>query len=931
MSRWRASLVPVLACLSVGLAGWASRAELDEVIAGGVRARVALVPSWQTVIAFTGVAVVALAGLAVLARRSRDAAPLTLRTAVLPAFALLLLVVPFLPGVPDWWPALQAFAGPGAWMVWAVAGTLFLWALAPQLPGIATWWRRARLSTQTAVVWLLTALAAGAGAERLTHTVLFPSGDEPHYLILAQSLWRDHDLKIENNHARKDYAEYFARDLDPHYLTRGKDGEIYSVHPIGMPVLMAPVYAAGGYDLVVLAFIAMAATAATIVWRWTLATTGALGTTTLAWAAVVLSSPYLINAFTIYPEVPAGLAVAIGVALALRPRPDTRPWHDVAIGVAAAALPWLSTKYSPMSAAIIAVALGRRAFPLHVGESRAGLAGAVVRLLAPYAIGLAAWFTFFYAYWGTFAPSAPYGALVQTKLANTVFGVPGLIFDQEYGLLIYAPAYALAGFGLWTMARRPGPLRRLAFELTMVFGGLLGTVGAFRIWWGGSAAPGRPLTSGLLVLLLPMAVQLGTAAPGSARRAAQHVLIWIGVALTFVVVGAQEGLLVANDRDGTSSLLQWLSPRWPLWTYVPTFIAHEAPRALVDVAVWVVALVGGSWALGRVKTASRGGAALVALLAAAAGVTMTAMVLRALPPADPPLPDIDLRARPRLPGLDSFDMVTRPLGLRYAPLRLESAASMLPSLALEVSPGLRSGPQPLRVLHNGRFSLPAGHYRVVVTWATRSPLPARAGETFALQVGRVGAPLTTWTMTPESGGTWTDTFWLPVDAGFVGFRGSSEIERSIADLRVEPLDVVDAGARTATPQVLATARYGPFMALLHDGTMYTEPQGFWAPGGRDVQVTLACDGGCTKGLTLRVHSGAIPNVLHLSTHGWSRDVPLYGPTIVDVAVPPPSDGTVILLDLRTDKGFVPIEHDPAIRDHRYLGAWVEVAPPKEHP
>ena len=44
----------------------------------------------------------------------------------------------------------------------------------------------------------------------------------------------------------------------------------------------------------------------------------------------------------------------------------------------------------------------------------------------------------------------------QTELANTMFGVPGLLFDQEYGLLAYAPAYVLAGFGLWTMVRRPG-------------------------------------------------------------------------------------------------------------------------------------------------------------------------------------------------------------------------------------------------------------------------------------------------------------------------------------------------------------------------------------------------------------------------------------------------------------------------------------------
>ena len=81
--------------------------------------------------------------------------------------------------------------------------------------------------------------------------MLFPAGDEPHYLVIAQSLWRDGDLKIENNHTRRDYSEYFAPDLEPHYLTRGADGEIYSIHPIGMPVLIAPVYAAGGYRGVV--------------------------------------------------------------------------------------------------------------------------------------------------------------------------------------------------------------------------------------------------------------------------------------------------------------------------------------------------------------------------------------------------------------------------------------------------------------------------------------------------------------------------------------------------------------------------------------------------------------------------------------------------------------------------------------------------------
>src|SRR4029077_3326449 len=114
-----------------------------------------------------------------------------------------------------------------------------------------------------------TAIIAGAAAWKLTGTNIFPGGDEPHYLVIAQSLWRDHDLKIENNHARGDYKEYFESNLEPHYQARGTDGEIYSIHPIGMPVLMAPVYAAGGYRLVVMTLILIAASAAAIAWWWT--------------------------------------------------------------------------------------------------------------------------------------------------------------------------------------------------------------------------------------------------------------------------------------------------------------------------------------------------------------------------------------------------------------------------------------------------------------------------------------------------------------------------------------------------------------------------------------------------------------------------------------------------------------------------------------
>jgi hypothetical protein len=933
VSRARSIATAGGASLTLGLAAWASRAVLDEVVSGGQRLRVALVPSWHTALAFTLLGVVAAAS-ALRLRARRRGAPATMRTppvldVALPLFGLLLLLLPYLPWLPDRWPGVQVLAGPAKWIVWTLIGGQVLFAAAPHAGQVRTWVASRSLGTLTAAVWLATAAAAAAGAARLTHTVLFPSGDEPHYLVIAQSLWRDGDLKIEDNHTRGDYREYFPRELDPHYLTRGVDGEIYSVHPVGMPVLVTPVFAAGGYTATVGFFVAMAATAAAVAWRWAVAMTGALGPATLAWAAIVFSAPFLTNAFTIYPEVPAALAMALALPLVFRPTPGRTAWHGWAIGLLAAALPWLSTKYAPMSAALVVVAIARQWWPLHRAEPRAGWFEGAAPIVAPYAVSVLAWFAFFYAYWGTPWPHGPYGAMSQTAPANTIFGVPGLLFDQEYGLLAYAPAYVLAAAGLWTMTRRAGPLRRVGVELALLFAALLVTVGAFRIWWGGSAAPARPLMSGLLVLLLPMAVQIGAARPGSARRAAQHLLVWVGVAVCVMLVVAERGLLLANGRDGTSSLLEWLSPRWPVWTLAPTFIAHEAGPATAMSLVWLLAVAGGSWALGRARITTPGAASLRAVGTAAGMAVLAVAGIALLPAAEPPLPDVDLRARARLPALDSFDRITRPFAVTYRPLRLEPSTAVEPTLAVGVTPGLRTQPQPVRVLHNGRFSLPAGRYRAVIRWAARDPLPAGEGTPIALQIGRIGPPLRQWTVTPVPGGTWDTEFWLPVDAGFVGLRGSRELEQSIDEIRIEALDVQDLGARLDTPQVLAAAAYGDALVLFHDEAMYPESTGFWTTGQRVARVTIACPGGCTRGVTLRVHSGKQPNRLRLSTHGWSREVDLAGETLVQVEVPAPAEGGAIALDTSTATGFVPIEVDPSIRDRRYLGAWIEVATPQE--
>src|SRR5262249_15706339 len=155
--------------------------------------------------------------------------------------ALGLLVVPFVPWLPDHFPLLLVLAGPLRWavvtgVVVAVAkrgmGAVGWGAISLPLPG-----RKTAFAVSLAVyllAWVKSLAIIGLG------------GDEPHYLVIAHSLLHDRDLRIENNHKQGDYRPFFGAELRPDYLRRGLNGEIYSIHAPGLPALVLPGYAVAG-------------------------------------------------------------------------------------------------------------------------------------------------------------------------------------------------------------------------------------------------------------------------------------------------------------------------------------------------------------------------------------------------------------------------------------------------------------------------------------------------------------------------------------------------------------------------------------------------------------------------------------------------------------------------------------------------------------
>jgi hypothetical protein len=918
---------PILLVFTLATALFLSRAVLDRLVTGGGAVRVALFPPWPAWVGFAALAAVAWWWLSRAGSRrvaTTAATRVPLAAVLTPGFALALLALPYVPWLPDELPVLQILAGPLRLVLWLVIVAQIGWVYWQHRPPRLAFVERWSIDRVTLAVGLATAIVCGVAAGRLTSSVLFPAGDEPHYLIIAQSLWRDGDLKIENNHQRADYVEYYTRELEPHYLTRGKDGEIYSVHPIGLPMLLAPVYAVGGYRFVVLTLIAFAAAATAWMWRFVTLTSNSAGAATFACAAIVGSAPLLLNTFAVYPEVAAALAVVVAMTMALSMTPESRDVsRALMVGTAAAALPWLSTKYAPMSAALVSVALARVwiAWPHRLAKPVAG-ATLSLGILAPYLLSLAAWFAFFYAYWGIPLPQAPYGALVQTDVKNLIFGAPGLIFDQEYGLFAYAPVYVLAATGLVAMWRLGGDWRRRGVEIALVFGALVGTVGAFRIWWGGTASPGRPLASGLLLLALPMAMAFRAARPGSTLRAAHHLLLWVGVGLAATIIFAQEGLLINNGRDGSSSLLGYLSPLWEVWTLAPTFTHHEAGRAILHSLAWLAVAWAAAALMRRHRPATPGEASLAAIATLSASLVLIAIVMPLLA-ADSSQPVVDPRARARSVALDRFDRVALPTAVVYDPWRWLPAQDVLPLLTLGVAPGLRPDPQPVRVLHNGRFSLPAGQYRVSVRWDQRNPLPASAPTDLALQIGRIGPQLETWRVEPTPGGLWEHGFTLPVDTAFVGFRGSLELERSIANLTVTPVDVVDEGTRPRSPPVLAAWRYADALVLFHDERTFPEPTGFWTIGARRTIFTLSLETPPEVPAVVRMHPGARPNHVVLWGYGWRQALDLEPGSHATVPLPDPTR-RVVQIGVDTAGGFVPSEVDPSSQDHRRLGAWVEI-------
>lgn len=818
-----------------------------------------------------------------------------------------LLAAPGLMSTVPWWPvplpaAALMWTGVLAWLPIAVCGSTALAASvarrrASRREGDAAAGRlpvRA-LALATGLTLVAAFVVAGSLAPRL------PGGDEPHYLVITQSLLEDGDLRIENNHAQGDYRQYFDGDLAPDFLQRGRDEVIYSIHAPGLPVLVLPAFAAFGYGGAQWTVLILSALAGGLVWLAGWLATRDVGAAWVGWAAICGSATFLIQGVSIFPDGPGAFAVALAVVMLLRlEREPPGPLALAATSLPLAALPWLHTRFVVLSVAMGVLIVWRVS---RLGDRPGERARRIAIFLAVPVVSAAAWFAYFWTLYGSLNPAVPYGADPQTRLAYVPGGLIALLFDQQFGLLASAPILALAVVG-WTMRGGGDRWRPLAW-VWLAYGAAVAT---YWMWWAGvPATPARFLTASLPLLAPALAVGWRRASP---EARALWTLVLVGsLALGATLLLVDRGALAWNDRDSRAVWLDWLAtavdlPRaWPSFFWDLTagepaselpFLRHVAVAALlVAGSGWLATHAIRRWWVGRRFEVAGIWAVLTATLVVQAGWAMTGA--SQLHPADAQAAALERATRQAAWVVGPGSMTRFAVGDR--PLRIAIQRT-------DVVGADRATWSPVR-------TLPAGSYELHVD--ARRPRPGR----LTLSVSNSPEPLRSWDLPARN--RHVLAFALPVSVDRLVVRLEGEIAESADVVEILPLDV----RPSPGPPARASLSTPDLDVFFLDDEVSVERGAFWTLGQGDAAMVLAArtDRAVAE---LRVTNGPTSQGVQIEIDGRRQDLLLASGEQKTVDWPWPAS-RISRVSIQTQTGFVPADVDPGSADRRLLGVRVEPA------
>jgi hypothetical protein len=742
-------------------------------------------------------------------------------------------------------PFLTAFAGRLLDVVLILCVVLVLWNILVR-SGFSFPLRAGQVAFLAFVVYL------GIGY-RLQESVGI-SGDEPHYLLIAYSLLNDGDLAVQNNYAAEDYRQYFNGKIGPHLA----HGTPYSIHGIGVPLILLPGFALLGLSGVLLTEAFLGALTVREIFK--AAEELGFGRSAAGLGAVgfAFTVPAVFLCVSAYPELPAALIVAGTFRRLIGPSPPMG-WKAFFWGLAIGVLPFLHIKYIPL-----AVILGLGA----MWYWRAW----IPRFAGGWIIGLISLVVFFGWLHGDPNPLASYGRQ-RIFLAQVPLGFAGLLFDQEFGLLPCSPFYLFGLVALGALLRQRPRLGSLAVA---IFLAVAVPGAAHPLWTGGTSPPARFLFPALPVLALVAAAawQWKPVAERSGRASWVPVLLIASLCLGAFMAFGPDTALHLNQRDGSGRVWVALGSAWDLTHYLPSLVRADIRSVVLSVSCALVICIGFVllWKGIRIPLPPLG-----------VLVLMGAILLDGLSPGE-----VAPGSRGRWMGHLMRDL---PSMSHRAFMHLPSGRFLLFSDVIEkIEVPLERSRRPKEAMETMPIVLPAGQFRLK-------------------GVSDAGVRLCNGEDCFDSTGP---------EARFVSrLRLARFFVRSTGEVKGLTLVPEELPGEHEVAQRTFSPLPGVRLHCLDDHA-YLDPKGYWVRAGE--RSRFAIEGDCRGRCSLLLANGGRENWVEVAAREASHRFRLepWERRQVEVAM----NGDVVQVSVTSAAGFRPAELDPSVNDSRPLGVFL---------
>jgi len=423
---------------------------------------------------------------------------------------------------------------------------------------------------------------------------LVPSGDEPHYLLVAHSILHDHDLKIDNNYTQRHYQSFLRGELDPH-LSLAKDGTVYSVHLPGLPLLILPGYMFYGRQGAVICINLLAALLAVQLYLLAFSITQNKGFSLILWFVTSFTSPLLILSSQIYPAIPTALFVITAYRISHSRRAE-KVTQSLLLGSVLAFIPWQNQRVALLAILLfiyhLAVSWIRiKKQRIESNERRISFLKffmcqpSVFLPTIVFALSGIVMATSFYAVYGSPLPTALHASTQFTDFFSLeIFlkeGLLGNMIDQATGVLIFAPYYVFFFAGLFLLLRRDliRTLLLIAVILTVYV-----PCGAFVRGWRGAWSP----VSRYMVAIIPLfLVPVFEGIKHATRTIFRYIFIFlVFISFYWSYLFLHTPFLSIMRRTGINPAFEKYSSIVDLTRYFPSFPA-VSPRDYVLIGTWV--------------------------------------------------------------------------------------------------------------------------------------------------------------------------------------------------------------------------------------------------------------------------------------------------------------------------------------------------------